>query len=104
MVAGTHVARDLYPGGGRLAVADAHTKALAKDALRGLSAGGGTAIGTWLRLADRLLGPADAGIRHGVLLTDGRDETRRPRTCGRRWSPARAGSPATPAGWGPTGR
>ncbi|MBD3545938.1 MULTISPECIES: VWA domain-containing protein [Streptomyces] len=78
VVAGTHVAQEVYPGGGRLAVADAHTKALAKDALRGLSAGGGTAIGTWLRLADRLLGPADAGIRHGVLLTDGRNEHEAP--------------------------
>ncbi|MDW4900079.1 VWA domain-containing protein [Streptomyces californicus] len=78
VVAGTHVAQEVYPGDGRLAVADAHTKALAKDALRGLSAGGGTAIGTWLRLADRLLGPAHAGIRHGVLLTDGRNEHEAP--------------------------
>ncbi|GGU74909.1 VWA domain-containing protein [Streptomyces bacillaris] len=74
VVAGTHVAKDVYPGNGRLAVADAGTKAQAKEALRRLSAGGGTAIGTWLRLADRLLGAADADIRHGILLTDGRNE------------------------------
>ncbi|MFJ3661017.1 VWA domain-containing protein [Streptomyces sp. NPDC090119] len=74
IVDGTHVAREVYPGGGRLAVADATTRAQAKQALRRLSAGGGTAIGTWLRLADRLLAGADVSIRHGILLTDGRNE------------------------------
>ncbi|MFD4034854.1 VWA domain-containing protein [Streptomyces sp. NPDC058637] len=78
VVAGTHVAKDVYPGDGRLATADAQTKAQAKDALRRLSAGGGTAVGTWLRLADRLLGAADVEIRHGILLTDGRNEHESP--------------------------
>ncbi|MFI8517082.1 VWA domain-containing protein [Streptomyces sp. NPDC085481] len=78
VVAGTHVAKEVYPGGGRLAVADARTRAQAKDALRALSAGGGTAIGTWLRLADRLLSSADVSIRHGILLTDGRNEHEAP--------------------------
>ncbi|MGW2208278.1 VWA domain-containing protein [Streptomyces sp. NPDC001781] len=74
IVDGTHVAREVYPGGGRLAVADPTTRAQAKLALRRLGAGGGTAIGTWLRLADRLLAGADVSIRHGILLTDGRNE------------------------------
>ncbi|MFJ4032306.1 vWA domain-containing protein [Streptomyces griseoluteus] len=74
IVDGTHVAREVYPGGGRLAVADPTTRAQAKQALRRLGAGGGTAIGTWLRLADRLLAEADVSIRHGILLTDGRNE------------------------------
>ncbi|MFF3951868.1 VWA domain-containing protein [Streptomyces sp. NPDC001890] len=78
VVGGTHVAKEVYPGNGRLAVADARTKAQAKEALRALSAGGGTAIGTWLRLADRLLGAADVDIRHGILLTDGRNEHEAP--------------------------
>ncbi|MGW8066709.1 vWA domain-containing protein [Streptomyces ziwulingensis] len=78
VVGGTHVAEEVYPGGGRLAVADATTREQAKRALRGLSAGGGTAIGTWLRLADRLLATADVTIRHGVLLTDGRNEHESP--------------------------
>ncbi|MGW4228095.1 vWA domain-containing protein [Streptomyces sp. NPDC004980] len=78
VVAGTHVAKDVYPGNGRLATADAQTKAQAKEALRRLSAGGGTAVGTWLRLADRLLGAADVEIRHGILLTDGRNEHESP--------------------------
>lgn len=74
VVAGTHVAREVYPGQGRLAVADPVTRAQAKEALRGLTAGGGTAIGTWLRLADGLLRQSPAAIRHGILLTDGRNE------------------------------
>ncbi|MER8042934.1 VWA domain-containing protein [Streptomyces sp. NPDC094032] len=78
VVAGTHLAREVYPGGRRLAVADARTRAEAKDALRGLSAGGGTAIGTWLRLAAGLLDSADVSIRHGILLTDGRNEHESP--------------------------
>ncbi|MGW2297187.1 vWA domain-containing protein [Streptomyces violaceorubidus] len=78
VVGGTHVAKEVYPGGGRLAVADATTRAQAKQALRGLAAGGGTAIGTWLRLADRLLSTADVAIRHGILLTDGRNEHEAP--------------------------
>ncbi|KIF69874.1 von Willebrand factor A [Streptomyces sp. AcH 505] len=78
VVAGTHVAKEVFPGNGALAVADANTRAQAKDALRRLSAGGGTAIGTWLRLADRLLSSADVPIRHGILLTDGRNEHEAP--------------------------
>ncbi|MFB6710648.1 MULTISPECIES: VWA domain-containing protein [unclassified Streptomyces] len=78
VVGGTHVAKEVYPGNGRLAVADARTRAQAKEALRALGAGGGTAIGTWLRLADRLLGAADVEIRHGILLTDGRNEHEAP--------------------------
>ncbi|MGX5182660.1 vWA domain-containing protein [Streptomyces avermitilis] len=78
VIGGTHVATEVYPGGGRLAVADARTRDQAKQALRKLSAGGGTAIGTWLRLADRLLSSADVSIRHGILLTDGRNEHESP--------------------------
>ncbi|WP_326630297.1 VWA domain-containing protein [Streptomyces sp. NBC_01761] len=78
VVGGTHIAKEVYPGNGRLATAGAQTRAQAKEALRRLSAGGGTAIGTWLRLADRLLGAADVDIRHGILLTDGRNEHESP--------------------------
>ncbi|MFD9905557.1 VWA domain-containing protein [Streptomyces sp. NPDC059063] len=78
VIGGTHVAKEIYPGGGRLAVANPQTRAQAKEALRRLSAGGGTAIGTWLRLADRLLASAEVSIRHGILLTDGRNEHESP--------------------------
>lgn len=78
VIGGTHVAKEVYPGNGRLAVADTATREQAKQALRKLSAGGGTAIGTWLRLADRLLASADVSIRHGIVLTDGRNEHESP--------------------------
>ncbi|MFE7607595.1 vWA domain-containing protein [Streptomyces celluloflavus] len=78
VVAGTHRATEIYPGGGRPAVASPATRAQAKAALEKLSAGGGTAIGGWLRLADRLLSSADVTIRHGILLTDGRNEHETP--------------------------
>ncbi|MBM7167179.1 VWA domain-containing protein [Streptomyces sp. G44] len=81
VIGGTHVAKEVYPGNGRLAVADPATREQAKQALRALSAGGGTAIGTWLRLADRLLASADVAptaVRHGILLTDGRNEHESP--------------------------
>jgi hypothetical protein len=78
VIAGTHVAKDVYPGQGRLAVADPATRAAAKEALQGLRSGGGTAIGTWLRLADSLFQRSDAAIRHGILLTDGRNEHEEP--------------------------
>ncbi|MER7787945.1 VWA domain-containing protein [Streptomyces sp. NPDC097640] len=78
VVAGTHKAEEVFPGEGRLAIADPATRARAKDALRRLRADGGTAIGTWLRLADRLLASADVPIRHGILLTDGRNEHEKP--------------------------
>ncbi|POX53584.1 hypothetical protein C3489_15710 [Streptomyces sp. Ru71] len=78
VVGGTHVAKEVYPGGGRLAVADPTTREQAKQALRRLSAGGGTAIGTWLRLTEKLLSSADVAIRHGILLTDGRNEHESP--------------------------
>ncbi|MEV8536047.1 VWA domain-containing protein [Streptomyces sp. NPDC051211] len=78
VIAGTHVAKEVYPGQGRLAVADAATRAQAKEALGLLRSGGGTAIGTWLRLADGLLRGSSAAIRHGILLTDGRNEHEEP--------------------------
>ncbi|MFI9646077.1 VWA domain-containing protein [Streptomyces sp. NPDC052040] len=78
VIGGTHVAEEVYPGGGRLAVAGPTTRDQAKQALRRLRAGGGTAIGTWLRLAEQLLSAADVSIRHGILLTDGRNEHESP--------------------------
>ncbi|MCX5201179.1 VWA domain-containing protein [Streptomyces sp. NBC_00237] len=79
VVAGTHLAKEIYPGQGKLAVADATTRGQATAALRSLTAGGGTAIGTWLRMADRLLATSEAPIRHGILLTDGRNEHEAPK-------------------------
>lgn len=74
VVAGRHTAEEVYPGGGRLAVAGPETRAGARSALRELRADGGTAIGTWLQLADKLFSTHDGPVRHAILLTDGRNE------------------------------
>ncbi|MFE7190618.1 VWA domain-containing protein [Kitasatospora sp. NPDC057541] len=75
VVAGTHEAREVFPGDGTLAVASARTRDLAKDSLRRLTAAGGTAMGTWLTKADQLfLTRPDIPIRHAILLTDGNNE------------------------------
>ena len=75
VVAGTHEAKEVYPGDGALAVADPATRAAAKEALRRLTPGGGTAMGSWLAKADRLfLTRRDIAIRHAILLTDGKNE------------------------------
>ncbi|MGW0564304.1 vWA domain-containing protein [Streptomyces sp. NPDC003016] len=79
VVGGTHLAKEVYPGNGRLATASRLTRAQAKEAMYGLRSGGGTAIGAWLRLAGRLLGTAGVPIRHGILLTDGRNEHESPK-------------------------
>lgn len=104
VVAGTHVAKDVYPGNGRLATAGPQTKAQAKEALRRLSAGGGTAIGTWLRLADRLWAPPRWTSGTASSSRTGATSTSPRRICGQRWSPARAGSPVTRGASGRTGR
>jgi Ca-activated chloride channel family protein len=74
VIAGTDTAREVYPGGGRLIAATAGSRTAAKRAVRRLRPDGGTAIGTWLRLADRLLAAHPSAIRHVMLLTDGRNE------------------------------
>lgn len=78
VVAGTDQARMVYPPDRTLAVADARTKAAAKAAVNQLRAGGGTAIGRWLSLANELFATTSNPIRHAILLTDGRNEHERP--------------------------
>ncbi|WP_316753116.1 VWA domain-containing protein [Streptomyces herbicida] len=62
------------PGAEAMAVADPRQRDAAEYAVRVLDADGGTAIGTWLDLARRLLNGQDAPIKHVLLLTDGRNE------------------------------
>ncbi|GLZ79040.1 VWA domain-containing protein [Actinorhabdospora filicis] len=71
IVAGTDKAFMGYPSDMRLVPANAQTRAAAKSAVERLSAFGGTAIGSWLRLAGKLLATSDAEVKHGILLTDG---------------------------------
>ncbi len=74
VVEGTHAARVIYPRDEELVAASTETRAAAKRAVRRLTASGGTAMGSWLRLADRLLAAHPAAVRHVVLLTDGKNE------------------------------
>jgi hypothetical protein len=73
VVAGTETATVVYPAERRMAVATAETKLAAKKAVGYLDASGGTAMGTWLWLADELLREHPTAVRHVILLTDGQD-------------------------------
>jgi hypothetical protein len=74
VIAGTKDARPVFPADGGMAVADARTRQLAKQAAARLRPGGQTAIGQWLRLAHRYFGTVPAGLRHAILLTDGKND------------------------------
>ncbi|MGW0433615.1 VWA domain-containing protein [Micromonospora sp. NPDC003197] len=75
VVAGTHRAEMIYPGEPSLVPATDRRRAAAKEALRRIGAGGGTAMSTWLRLADRIFTGQAGAIRHAILLTDGKNES-----------------------------
>jgi hypothetical protein len=77
VIAGSHKAAAIFPEDGSLAVASAQTRQAAKHAVAGVRAGGGTAIGAWLRLAHRMFTAHPAGLRHAILLTDGKNESER---------------------------
>ncbi|HXN62461.1 MAG TPA: VWA domain-containing protein [Acidimicrobiales bacterium] len=81
VIAGNHRAALMFPGyrGGRpdLAVSSPQNRTSAKTVVKGLSAGGGTAMGAWITLAAETFGDAP-GIRHAILLTDGKNETESP--------------------------
>jgi hypothetical protein len=76
VIAGTHKARVVFPADGGLAVAGAQSRDLAKRAVAGLRASGGTRIGEWLRLAHQLFSSHPAQLRHAILLTDGQNGER----------------------------
>jgi hypothetical protein len=78
IVAGTSTAWPVYPPDGSMAVAGERTRADAKQALRGLRASGGTAIGQWLRLANQVFQGSPATLRHAILLTDGKNQHEKP--------------------------
>ncbi len=78
VVAGNHEAKALYPPHGRVIEADDRSRAEAKAAVSRIVADGGTAIGSWLRGARRLLADHRDSIAHVILLTDGRNEHEEP--------------------------
>ncbi|WP_067482299.1 vWA domain-containing protein [Actinomadura hibisca] len=78
VVSGSNTASMVFPQTPRLVPADAGSRHAAKAALKALKAAGGTAIGSWLRLADELFDPYQDGIRHAILLTDGKNQHETP--------------------------
>ncbi|WP_241247581.1 hypothetical protein, partial [Candidatus Protofrankia datiscae] len=74
VVSGDSSARVVYPTSGTgLAEASAATRSAAKDAVRGVQADGGTAIGQWLTLTRSLMTTRPGAARHAILLTDGQN-------------------------------
>ncbi len=71
LVAGTRRGRQVYPGGGAMAIAGPDTRRAATNSLAGLSPGGGTAMGNWLLRARELFLTRDDALRHAIVLTDG---------------------------------
>ena len=78
VVAGTNTAWAVFPTDGTMAIADASSRAAAKSAAMNLRASGGTAIGTWLRLACGIFETYPAQLRHAILLTDGKNQHETP--------------------------
>ena len=77
VIAGTDVARDVYPTG-RARWPSRRGDARGGQGTRSRSSWpqGGTAIGAWLSLADGLFEDAPGAIRHAILLTDGQNQGR----------------------------
>ncbi len=78
VIAGTEVARPVYPNNGTTAMSSFQTRETAKQVVAGLKPGGGTAMGSWLRLARQILTSSGAELRHAILLTDGKNEHESP--------------------------
>ncbi|WP_067793936.1 vWA domain-containing protein [Actinomadura formosensis] len=74
VIAGANRPRMIYPQGERLVEANETARRSAVNAIGRLEAAGGTAIGSWLRLADRLFTGYDDAVRHAILLTDGKNQ------------------------------
>jgi hypothetical protein len=74
VVSGRTTAQMVYPPQPGMVPADPRTRAEAKAAVGRLIADGGTAIGSWLTLADQLLASVPAEVKHAIMLTDGRNQ------------------------------
>jgi von Willebrand factor type A C-terminal domain/von Willebrand factor type A domain len=78
VVAGTSTAWPVFPVDGTMAIASPASRAAAREAVAGLRANGGTAIGQWLDLTRRIFGTHPAALRHAILLTDGKNQHETP--------------------------
>lgn len=73
IVAGDSAAHMVYPPREGMEPASPATRAGAESAVRQLSASGGTAMSTWLALAERLFATHRSEVNHAILLTDGQN-------------------------------
>src|SRR6204780_4741793 len=67
VVAGTSTAWPVFPADGTMAIAGPASRAAAKQAVAGLRANGGTAIGQWLELARQIFTAPPGGRRPAIL-------------------------------------
>ena len=95
VIAGTNLAWPVFPVDGSMAVAGAASRAAARQAVAGLRASGGTAIGQWLGLARQIFTGDPATLRHAILLTDGKNQHEAPEQLAA--APGAAGIPAASA-------
>jgi hypothetical protein len=82
IVAGSEMARPVYPDDGRPVQASDATRAAAARAVANLQPNGGTAIGTWLAHVREIAGRFPGALTHAILLTDGKDEHETPEELG----------------------
>ena len=79
IISGTHVASRAFPyPNARLSMVQMEpgARAAAKQAISRFDADGGTAIGSWLRLAAQIFDTVPAATqRHAILLTDGQNQS-----------------------------
>jgi hypothetical protein len=79
IIAGTHVATRAFPyPNARLSMVQMEpgARAAAKEAISRFDADGGTAIGSWLRLAGEIFDTVPGATqRHAILLTDGQNQS-----------------------------
>jgi len=73
VIAGASGASPVFPLDGSLAVAGSLTREAARNSLKRLRPGGGTAIGEWLKLAREMFQAGGHRLRHAILLTDGQN-------------------------------
>jgi hypothetical protein len=82
VISGTHVATRAFPYPNAtmpMVRMEAGARAAAKEAVSRFVADGGTAIGSWLRLAGELFDTVpQATQRHAILLTDGQNQSEQP--------------------------
>ena len=78
IIGGSHVASRIFPYPNArvpMVAMEPGARAEAKRAISTMAAGGGTAISSWLRLADDLFATAQVAKKHLILLTDGKNES-----------------------------